>query len=919
MNSDSPTHSSATQVGDEDSGGAGAHCKDAEPPSIEACILSLRDKYTRADRLAEFEDEEPTYRRLIPELFDSLATAGFRPIAPVAIGSTACVWKICDIKLDQPRALKIARPRLGKLSDIVRIMRAEGERLADLSHENITRIYYAGEVPLDSGEQSYPYFVMDYLVGVQDLDDFIVDHLDRLSGTDVVGFIQDILYGLWYLHRQGIIHVDIKPGNVLLAEHGPAQIADFGYAKRFRRQDVDGVSPEKSLTEPRFTLRYAHPELIQCVVQSSDPDASRAIISRAQLKDTFDLFALGRSMQEVSAKIRAREAEANYVRGDGLPSIFTDYQWQYMHTVAARLLDGYVQSDNDRIPGLPPAVMRELRYVDAADALEDVTKLLNFYDLEGEVPELNPNISSYIQIPLGKVPLSSRVKMVINHPAFARLGQVTQLGFVSLLYPGACHSRLEHVLGVFATSCEYIRALWYSDSDCLFKSVMRREDLEAAILLPLVHDVGQYPMAHDLTEVSPQFAHERFAEMVLNAADTAGPTLAEVIQVEWGLDAAQLLDIYGNGREGSFRERIIRSIINGPIDADKVDYLRRDSHHLGVSFGNAVDVERLVRHLVVAFKSDERGGKVLLRTAEIGVVDKALATAIGVWEAREDMHRQVYWHHTVRSLKSMLGYVARSILLRADVQPGFWREFNDWVAGSWYCGADEFFGELITQEDSVAFLGETPVTPACPVFHRSHLASTDDSLLWLLWKYSGPQARRVISDIRARRLYQRIAVLSGARSGSEGLYRQLYEDHRAFIGRGALDTIESMRVEWEQRILDAVCQSGKVTEVVCKQLVELSANQPLVLVDIPIKSARKTREAEEIWYLPEDIGGLHSARPALPREFHSASAGRSSRSFDQEVGKIRVLVHPEASAIVAQCVNPPIVLSILQGKPAPDA
>lgn len=884
-------------------------CNGLAESTSEECLDKLREIYAVEGRSREFEEEEPVYRELIPKLKQSLVSAGFKLISPLAIGSTACVWRICDLKLNQLRALKLARPRLGKLDEIIRIMRDEGKRLADLSHENIIRIYYASEISLESGDLTFPYFVMDFLEGAMDLDEFIYANLDRLLGDEVIQFLQEVLYGLWYLHSQGIIHVDIKPGNVIVARDGPVQIADFGYAKRLRRRDVEDMSSGSRMTDARFTRKYAHPDLVKRMTRASDPDATKAVIERKELRVAFDLFALGRSLQEILGGIRDREARA---------SIFSEYQWQYLETIATRLLDGRVESPEDQIVGLSPAVMDELKYRDAADALEDVTKLLNFYDLEGEVPELNPNISSYIQIPLAKVPLTPRVKIVINHPAFSRLGQVTQLGFVTLLYPASNHTRLEHVLGTFASSCEYIRALWYSDFDCLFKSIMRRCDLEAAILLALIHDVGQYPMAHDLTEGAHEFAHERFAETVLTAADDADPPLADVIRGSWGVEPTELLRDYSGGHDLSFRERVIRSIIDGPLDADKVDYLRRDSRHLGVLFGEAVDSERLMRNLVVAFRSEQESNQVVLRTAEIGVNDKALAAALGVWEAREDMHRQVYWHHTVRSLKVMLGYAARSILLKDDEQLAeFWREFSEWMAGSWYSAAEEFFARSYDGEEE--FLGENSLI-ARPPYHRSQLAPTDDSLLWLLWKHAEGSARNVIRDIRRRNVYQRVAVLSGSRPASEGIYRQLYENHRASLGQGDLRTIETRRAHWERAIVGKVREHfeavGEKDDKIQERLEELEGVQPLVLVDIPVKSARKQKESEEIWYLPEDVGGLHSVRPALTREFRSAKVGRSNRAFDQEVGKIRVFVHPSWSNLVS-VVPPSGVLAILSGETTP--
>src|SRR5205823_3838657 len=136
---------------------------------------------------------------------------------------------------------------------------------------------------------------------------------------------------------------------------------------------------------------------------------------------------------------------------------------------------------NDMVAGLTEPVMDEIKYDHPQSALEDLEKLLGLYSIERDIPELNPHIPRYIQIPHCRVPLTSRVHDVINHPTFTRLTQVTQLGFVSLIYPGAVHTRYEHVLGTFAHSCEYIRALWYDQRNALFQCLMNRHDLELLV------------------------------------------------------------------------------------------------------------------------------------------------------------------------------------------------------------------------------------------------------------------------------------------------------------------------------------------------------------------------------------------------------------------------------------------------------
>jgi hypothetical protein len=171
-------------------------------------------------------------------------------------------------------------------------------------------------------------------------------------------------------------------------------------------------------------------------------------------------------MQKVLAALRDAE-RSDPEKEYGYKSVLSPYQWAYLGYIAKRLLDGVVERQthddllSDVIPRLPEYVMSELRYASAEEALEDFDKLLNLYDLEGQVPELNSNLNTYLQIPACRVPLTHRVQAVIEHPMFTRLAHTTQLGFVSLVYPVANHTRFEHVLGTFSHCCEYVRALWY--------------------------------------------------------------------------------------------------------------------------------------------------------------------------------------------------------------------------------------------------------------------------------------------------------------------------------------------------------------------------------------------------------------------------------------------------------------------------
>jgi HD superfamily phosphohydrolase len=768
---------------------------------------------------------------------------------------------------------------------------------------------------------------MDFLKGIQDLDEYVISNRRNLSAEGLIGYFRDVLAGLAHLHSRKIVHCDVKPANLLVADGTPALVADLGYAKHFPRVPRH----DDSLTTVTYTPPYAHPLLRQHMIESADSNANKAEIRAEDLKEVFDLYAFGRTMQQVLTRLAEAEA-SDRQSGDrhGEGSLLSPYQWQFLELVARRLLDGQAtEPARDVIPGLPPKAMNDLRYPNAGDALEDVEKLLSLYDLEGELPELNPHRASYVQVPLSKVPLTPRVARLMNHPHITRLGQVTQLGFVSLVYPGATHTRLEHVLGTFSTCCDYIRSLWYDENSCLFRSIMRREDLELVLVASLLHDVSQYPMAHDLSEVSSEFAHEAFIETFLRATHPAADgTIAQLILDDWHSDVENVLEVISPSMNSSVRVRILNSILSGPLDCDKMDYLRRDALRLGVMFGHSVDCERILRNLTVVYDSEEvaepdASGRTVtvsrLRKAEIGVFEKALAASRGMWRARQDMFTQVYWQHTVRSFKAMLGFSVRRIILALETdsqRASFWREFQDWLF--------DWRSVMGTAMPSTRPPVEIELDTEGMGFEAiedsgswTSLAPTDDSLLEFLMRHADPVGREVLRQIRERKPFRRIAVLSRGISGER--YDDLYYVFRGLRLDEDFVRMEDLRRRWEVDLINVLerqlqergvstLPGGMESE---EAISEMRLGSPILLVDVPIKATRSSRGRESMLYLPEDVTGVHARITHFPR-IAEVPINLEQESFDREVGKIRVFVAPRWAGAIARHLSDRAITDIIQ-------
>ena len=900
-------------------------------------LEKLQAKYSDKGLASDFEDDRAAYAEFLPKIFsDWNSKFGLDLVGLVAVGTAGSVWHVHDRNLERDHALKLSHPRLSKLPlRGVRAEIAEPKTLAALNHQNVVRVYFANELNLKSesfGEYQFSFFAMDYLKKIADFDDYIIEHRDELSANQIIQFLRDAMSGIAYLHDRGIIHCDIKPANMFIAPATPALVGDLGYSKKLLATTSEGV------TTAFFTEKYAHPTLRRYITQRQREGAAAALIPRSMLEPSFDLFAFGRSMQQVLSRLWNETGE-DLRPGEGTPgreNAFTRRQWLYLSLIAQRLLDGECENaESDVIPGLTKTVMEEIRYTSADEALEDFEKLLGLYDLEGNIPELRPDIAEYIQIPHTKVPYSRRVSEIITHPAFSRLATVTQLGFVSAVYPGANHTRFEHALGTFTHCCIYLRSLWYDEVNPLFQSVMTADDLEGGMLAALLHDIGQYPMAHDLHESADPFSPDLFtSQMLCERFQDAELSLEDTIRKSWGgrgtSDVVErMVRIMKPAKNVGFRERVLNSLISGPYDCDKVDYLQRDSTHLGVTFGHAIDCERLVRNLTLLYKAADAVPDVAgfphpaaqsMKVVGVGIKEKGLAAALVVCRAREDMFRQVYWQHSVRALKAMLGYVVRTTWLRLDsYAKADLRGHLHEILSSRYVPSSRLAKEEVSAEIPVEpdFLSGDISTREEEMARRSILSPSDDGVLDLFYRYADGPARRIIRNIRQRNFFRRLCILSyppkGVRTGQddeeEAWYQQIYSEFKR-ERRNDLRALEDDRIRWEGEFVDKIkttlqgspdLLSGKEgPDQVARSMRETA---PILLVDVPVKSLEEKATPEVIWYLPEELTGTHARQLGPLPAIDSVTVDLSDREFDLRVGKIRVLVAPEWIAIAARCIN----------------
>ena len=247
------------------------------------------------------------------------------------------------------------------------------------------------------------------------------------------------------------------------------------------------------------------------------------------------------------------------------------------------------------------------------------------------------------------VPLTPRVRRLIDAAPFRRLARISQLGLVSLVYPAANHSRFEHSLGVYRMGLLYLRRLSY---DKRFAAAVSVQDAETLIAAALLHDIGHWPFCHLIEDMRlpdvPE--HEDFARRHILEGE-----IADALRQDWRLDPERVAEIL-TGDHADATSRILQSILSSPIDIDKMDYLERDSLHAGTPYGRNFDQQRLIGSLCLNAAGDG-----------LAITEKGRTAAEMMVFARYVMFSEVYWHHAVRSATAMLQRAFYRIHRRLDL------------------------------------------------------------------------------------------------------------------------------------------------------------------------------------------------------------------------------------------------------------
>lgn len=209
---------------------------------------------------------------------------------------------------------------------------------------------------------------------------------------------------------------------------------------------------------------------------------------------------------------------------------------------------------------------------------------------------------------------------IISHRYFQRLRHIKQLGLTDYVYPGAMHTRFQHALGALHLMGRALDILRRKGVE------ISTEEYEAAQLAILLHDIGHGPFSHALEDsLLYQIGHESISYLFMDKLNA---------------DFNGALDLTLRIFRNSYGRKFFHQLVSGPLDMDRLDYLKRDSFFTGVQEGN-VGVDRILAMLNV-------------HRDQLVVEHKGIYSIEDFLNARRVMYWQVYLHKTTVSTERML-------------------------------------------------------------------------------------------------------------------------------------------------------------------------------------------------------------------------------------------------------------------------
>ena len=329
----------------------------------------------------------------------------------------------------------------------------------------------------------------------------------------------------------------------------------------------------------------------------------------------------------------------------------------------------------------------------------------------------------------GFVDLTPREVKLLGTRLLQRLRGIRQLALANLVYPGALHTRFDHSVGVCHVAGQMARHLG-----------LQNDEVELVRFAGLLHDLGHGPFSHVTENLLERYADraalpagqkkEEIHEIITRHLIS---TDAEVVGL-LGDRCAQIVALLGEG----YGPRVLRSLVSGPLDADKQDYLLRDSRFCGVPYG-LFDMHQFHRSLLAAGPDDDK---------ELRIRDNGIHAVEQYVLAKYYLTNLVYCHK-VRLITDQM--IVRAIVLGIEED-----DLSDLRALFSFKNCDSFFRQYTTWDDAKFMcrfgIESNPKTQCGALLERLRLRRLHKRVYYTgVERFTEPEVRTRLLEIGNRR------------------------------------------------------------------------------------------------------------------------------------------------------------------------
>lgn len=501
---------------------------------------------------------------------------------------------------------------------------SEIANVTKFNHQSLIRVIDAGLFSCDFGE--IPYIVTDFIDGTtlknviegsQEID----KHIRNIFLNDpdrVLDFLLDIAHAIKHIHDQKYAHCDIAPKNIFIHCNDDIVrpiLGDLGLSKVI-------ASNKRSSTRIVGSKRW----MPEAAADLYDKEVSYSQFSKLQPHwDIFSFSKSGLKFLEIFGENKPRS---------WFNSLVKDFEKACNNT------------DNPKID----------------DLIERIEFLKPIHREVARVPELSVGVGSGRRkmMPVEALTTTKRLNGLIRHPALLRLSFVPQLTTANQILPGANHTRYEHTLGVIETMRRYLLSL-LDESD--FLQHLSTKKIETAILAGALSCATRFPLSNVIHEIRDkdkqlydEFSKNSLYMEVLRHEDSNGLALKDYIRQEYSNVAVSNLVSILCGEFDKFddADNLIWSLLNNSLDVRVIDFVRRDSHHLGTISGDSFEIDEILPHVTI------HDHKLALKIQGVSIAEQVIL--LRYW-----LFSRVYWNQPNRTFCAMARMVFVSLHKYPDV------------------------------------------------------------------------------------------------------------------------------------------------------------------------------------------------------------------------------------------------------------